>query len=361
MSFGATAAKRAIFAGSFSKAKLLLGLKHYSLSLVLIWLAVLFYRQNQYYKSFLHPETQDALLILALAYTVGGFFFYLLLPLERLPKSKGYIIASMLRRVARDFVKYLKNFAHTPALAGPKIDQQEKVALLFVLVKIFFLPLMLNFLLDNYQALISDYHTMGPIASLFTVQGFNTVLFPLLFSLFLFVDTALFAFGYMVESKFLGSRVRSVEPTALGWIVVLICYPPFNGILNNYTSWYANDYAYFSTPNLTFVLHLAVLVLMGIFASASVALGPKASNLTNRGIVGRGPYRFVRHPAYICKNMAWWITLIPVLSLAAVLSMAVWSFVYFLRAITEERHLIRDPDYQAYCKKVRYRFIPGLA
>jgi protein-S-isoprenylcysteine O-methyltransferase Ste14 len=44
----------------------------------------------------------------------------------------------------------------------------------------------------------------------------------------------------------------------------------------------------------------------------------------------------------------------------AVLSMAFWSLIYYLRAVTEERHLMNDPDYQAYCRKVRYRFIPGL-
>jgi protein-S-isoprenylcysteine O-methyltransferase Ste14 len=40
--------------------------------------------------------------------------------------------------------------------------------------------------------------------------------------------------------------------------------------------------------------------------------------------------------------------------------MAFWSFIYFLRAITEERHLSNDPEYVAYAQKVRYRFIPGV-
>ena len=91
-----------------------------------------------------------------------------------------------------------------------------------------------------------------------------------------------------------------------------------------------------------------------------LSLGTKCSNLTNRGIVTRGPYRFVRHPAYISKNLAWWITLIPIFGFYAFLSMFVWSFVYYLRAITEERHLIKDLDYQEYCRNVKYRFIPGV-
>jgi len=40
--------------------------------------------------------------------------------------------------------------------------------------------------------------------------------------------------------------------------------------------------------------------------------------------------------------------------------MLAWSAVYFVRAWTEERHLLADPEYQAYVQKVRYRFIPGI-
>ncbi len=50
-----------------------------------------------------------------------------------------------------------------------------------------------------------------------------------------------------------------------------------------------------------------------IFSWASIALGFKASNLTNRGIVTHGPYAFVRHPGYAAKNFAWWLGALPVL------------------------------------------------
>lgn len=95
---------------------------------------------------------------------------------------------------------------------------------------------------------------------------------------------------------------------------------------------------------------------------ASISLGTKCSNLTNRGIVKIGAYKFVRHPAYISKNLVWWLTLAPVLmdNNFAFLSMIVWSFIYFMRAITEEKHLLNDKEYQEYCAKVKYRFIPGV-
>jgi protein-S-isoprenylcysteine O-methyltransferase Ste14 len=45
----------------------------------------------------------------------------------------------------------------------------------------------------------------------------------------------------------------------------------------------------------------------------------------------------------------------------AVASVAAWSMVYILRALTEEDHLRGvDGEYAAYAAKVRYRFVPGI-
>lgn len=329
-------------------------------SLALIWLAIAGYRLLSYYKGYLSTSTEKALLYIALAYSLGAILFYLAAPLAKVKQSKSLLTVVACQKIVLGIKKFM--------LTGPRdythplvsLTKEEKRAVLFNLVKLFFIPLMISFLIGNYAGLKQNYQNVGSMQELFSIDGFNTVLYPLLFSLFLLVDTAFFAFGYLVEADVLKNKIRSVEPTVLGWAVALVCYPPFNGVLGNYLNWYANDYASLSTSKGTFFMRLFSLAFMGIYASASVALGSKASNLTNRGIVGYGPYRIVRHPAYICKNIAWWITILPVISAAAVLSMSVWSAIYFMRAITEERHLSADPDYLAYCKKVKYRFIPGV-
>ena len=47
--------------------------------------------------------------------------------------------------------------------------------------------------------------------------------------------------------------------------------------------------------------------------------------------------------------------------LLAVASVALWTTIYLLRALTEERHLLMlDNGYSQYMKNVRYRFIPKL-
>jgi protein-S-isoprenylcysteine O-methyltransferase Ste14 len=108
-----------------------------------------------------------------------------------------------------------------------------------------------------------------------------------------------------------------------------------------------------------------------VYMAATLHFGVRFSNLTHRGIVRSGLYGLVRHPAYAAKNFAWWCVMFPAivysglhtgwqLALAQTLGLLLMSLVYYWRAITEERHLRADPAYCDYCRRVRYRFIPGL-
>jgi len=329
-------------------------------SVVIIWGAIIFYRNDSYYSGFLTQSTQKTLLLFAFSYSLVGLFVYLIAPIERIPKSKGYIAFKFFKRIVLNLRSCRIRFISGIKQERLKVTQEERTAVLFILVKLFFLPLMLNFLFGNYESVKSSLDSPSFNNLLFSVDGFNTFIFPLLFSVILLVDTVIFTFGYMFDADFLKNKVKSVDPTYFGWLVCLASYPPFNGIVTNYTSWYANNNAYFGSSSTTFFMRLIIIILMSVYVSATIALGSKASNLTNRGIVSRGPYKFIRHPAYVSKSLAWWIMIIPVFSIAAFLSMLVWSTIYYLRAITEERHLFNDPVYREYCRNVRSRFIPWL-
>jgi len=219
---------------------------------------------------------------------------------------------------------------------------------------------MIEFLLANWDLLEGTWWSYSGVMSLPRLEVFNNFVFPCLINVFFISECALYAFSYAVESPRLKNVVRSVEPTVLGWAVALACYPPFNGLINNYVSWFTSDDPVFPVPGVTAAARCVVLLCFGIYLWGAISLGVKCTNLTHRGIVTTGAFAWVRHPAYAAKNLAWWIALLPVLSIPAVLSMSFWTFLYFLRAITEERHLGNDPDYREYCKKVRYRFIPGV-
>ncbi|MBU0457364.1 MAG: methyltransferase [Nanoarchaeota archaeon] len=304
-------------------------LKLYFSSALIYSIGILMFRYIPYYQKTLSEETQKTLLYLYLCYLVISPIYYLLFT-NKYSTNKPYL-----------FLQGIKNY-----LINRRIEFQEKVAILFVLVKVFFLPLMVNFFFGNYKSLIH------------LTDNFQWYHFAL--TLIFTIDTLIFAFGYTFEFKKIKNVVKSVEPTFFGWFVALICYPPFNGITGNYILWGANDYATFWNPKITFILRIILIFCLTIYLWASIALGPKASNLTNRGIVTKFPYSIVRHPAYINKNLIWWLTLLPVINWKFALGMLFWTFIYFFRALTEERHLKQDPDYLEYCKKVKWKFIPFI-
>lgn len=184
----------------------------------------------------------------------------------------------------------------------------------------------------------------------------------LIFQLLFFTDTIWALTGYAVESRWLNNKTRSVEPTLFGWMVALMCYPPFNDVTGMYFPQVKNEaWRIISNESLLIACNVAMLGAFTIYVAATLAFGPTFSNLTNRGIITRGPYAWVRHPAYAAKNFAWWMEYLPYLgNWQNVFSLLAWNIVYGLRAWTEERHLSRDPDYVAYKKKVRWAFIPGI-
>lgn len=165
--------------------------------------------------------------------------------------------------------------------------------------------------------------------------------------------------GYASESRWLGNKTRSVEPTALGWVACIFCYPPFNNVLGTYLPLEAGPARIVSPTTLLWFRAFTVL-LFSIYSAATVAFGWKFSNLTNRGIVTRGPYAFIRHPAYVCKCSAWWLEHIPNMTLTKAFFLTLLCGVYALRAWTEERHLSKDPEYRAYKKKTPWVIIPGV-
>lgn len=178
---------------------------------------------------------------------------------------------------------------------------------------------------------------------------------------FMFViDVAFATAGYILTFRPLDSHIRTANPYAAGWTAALICYPPFllmgNGGPLDYHEGTA-DWSYWlgSYPWALPVLGAVLVGLTAIYAWATIAFGLRFSNLTHRGILTHGPYAWTRHPAYLTKNIFWWLSTMPFLATtgwhdairnAAV--MACVSGVYYWRARTEERHLGSDPAYQEY-------------
>lgn len=218
-------------------------------------------------------------------------------------------------------------------------------------IKVFFIPLMLVFLTSN----------MGNLQNFFSRNWVENYLdfAMMLFWLMLTVDLIFTLCGYIFAFRMIDTHERSSEPSMLGWVAALACYPPFNNLLSKSYTDFGSDMAWYDImrPYETVVIIWSVLILaLYVFYTwATVAFGCRFSNLTHRGVITSGPYRFTKHPAYISKNISWWFMCVPFMAMGNVddnirasLMLLTMNFIYFMRAWTEERHLARDPVYREY-------------
>ena len=178
------------------------------------------------------------------------------------------------------------------------------------------------------------------------------------------VDVTFATVGYALTMKPLDAHIRSANPHAAGWMAALICYPPFvlmgpGGPLDYHPGTMGeNGWNYWldGHPLLMASAAAAMVLLTAVYAWATVAFGFRFSNLTHRGILTHGPYAWTKHPAYISKNLFWWIATLPFFASSGDMSdairntfiLAAVSGVYYWRAKTEERHLMADPAYRDY-------------
>jgi len=111
-----------------------------------------------------------------------------------------------------------------------------------------------------------------------------------------------------------------------------------------------------ATTGLTFELFGVVLTQVArVYMGRSFGVLP-----ANRGIVSKGPFRWIRHPIYF----GWLILSIGyamsyangsnIMLIVATLPFMVW------RIDQEEVHLGADPEYRRYMDRVRYRLWPGV-
>ena len=179
----------------------------------------------------------------------------------------------------------------------------------------------------------------------------------------LLVDSAVATTGYTMESGKWGAPIKAVETSVLAWFFCIICYPPANRIpgmlfsadFSPHCRLFAQDSVWDKAAGMAAVFFL-VMYVAGI-----VMQGRRFSNLTYRGTISRGFFSKIRHPQYAAKLASWFFEWLPFFgSPLNIISFSGWVFIYVGRAITEERFLSRFDDYKEYCKKVKWRFIPGI-
>jgi len=218
------------------------------------------------------------------------------------------------------------------------------------IVKGYFLPLMFVDMCGN----------LGNVLSYEFEQSHNfQQWYEFAFQTIFFVDVGLVSMTYLMTLRLTDTHIRSSEPTMFGWAMTLICYQPFMSLVmrqyfgyetgNKWGDWISSDTWLYPTWG------SLILLLLAIYLWATIAFGGRFSNLTHRGIITNGPYRYSKHPAYITKNLSWWLISMPFMMTTSVadairhcILLLMVNAIYYLRAKTEERHLWLDPVYVEY-------------
>jgi protein-S-isoprenylcysteine O-methyltransferase Ste14 len=225
------------------------------------------------------------------------------------------------------------------------------------LVKGFFLPLMFTYFCDNLDKLLHY--------DLKLLHNFQGIYDWAYFTLY-FIDVSLVSMTYLMSLKATDTHIRSTEPTALGWVSALVCYEPFWSLIGGQYIAYDSGSGWGAWLGGTHWLYVCwgclILLLVAIYVWATIAFGARFSNLTHRGIITNGPYRYSKHPAYLAKNLSWWLIAMPFMingsaadALRRCLLLLMLNLIYFLRAKTEERHLSLDPVYVDYARWIEQR------
>jgi protein-S-isoprenylcysteine O-methyltransferase Ste14 len=218
-------------------------------------------------------------------------------------------------------------------------------------IKAFYLPLFVVFTHNQLNGILT--YDLGGL------RATNMRLYHFLSDFVYALDVLYATVGYILSFRVIDTHLRTAEPTMFGWVVALECYMPFWGKLFaplylhydgiGFESWLSNHLT------MRWIWAGAILVFEGIYLLATFAFGVRFSNLTHRGILTNGPYRYTKHPAYVAKNLSWWLITLPFIpnhgwveAFKNTMGLAGVSTIYFLRARTEERHLSRDPTYVEY-------------
>jgi hypothetical protein len=219
------------------------------------------------------------------------------------------------------------------------------------MIKGFFLAFMFSVLPFSVRAVLAGWDQMPEQPQVF---------FHWTIEFMFLVDATFSTIGYLLTLKLMDSHIRSANPYTAAWVAALVCYPPFiwagsGRILEFQVGGHEWLFWFGRSPLLSAVWGMLLVLLTALYVWATVIFGIRFSNLTNRGIITNGPYRYFKHPAYLFKCLYWWFWYVPFLSSVSIaeairncLLLGALNSIYYFRAKTEERHLMADPVYQAY-------------
>ncbi len=249
-------------------------------------------------------------------------------------------------------------YAKIGAMLNKRIPKNNIIFKKFFLktsVKAVFIPFMYSGFLGNLSILLN------------TEWQFNAdAISLLLFNFGISIDMLIGIFGYLFSSAIINNQIIDTDSNLLGWIFALLCYPPLFWIMhqvnNQQDSLIWSDIVPYDNP-IFWVIFLIINLTWVVYWLATFEFGMTFSNLSYRRLIDKGVYRYTKHPAYISKNLYWWLYTLPFMGVAFVsvewwkniLGLTFVSLIYYGRAKSEERHLMKFAEYRAYSYEIEKR------
>ncbi len=289
--------------------------------------------------------------------------------------SRNIIIINYFKR------QFKKGLSLTEKMENICCSEEEKQSFVILFIKAFFGTYCLSVLCSKYLPQLGyDFDFLGAMFAqaseyvelsgvLGGVTQFIDDTADMWLTLMFTVTTFVFAFSYLTEAKFLKNKIKYADTSFLGILSCIICYYPFILITEKFIPVGLKELVPIENTVLRITVYTLVIIVNILSMLAILRLGTKSGNLTNRGIVTGFPYNIVRHPDYSAQICYVILTMLPLYfigdltvfgQILLTIGMLLWVGIYILRAVTEERNLIKDEDYKNYCQKTKYRFIPWV-
>ena len=147
---------------------------------------------------------------------------------------------------------------------------------------------------------------------------------------------------------------------------------PLTALVGPFVAWIVVglDERFGWTPDLPDSIQIAALLV--IFIGSNIGTWAMLANRffssqvriqsdRDHTVVSRGPYRFVRHPAYAGGILSWIAGPVFFSSYWSVIPTVIVIALMVIRTALEDHTLLEElPGYKEYAQKVRYRLLPGV-
>ena len=311
---------------------------------------------------------------------LGYYVLYILVAYPILNKFKPQSVLNSRNVLIVDYVK--RQFRSVPLeekLKNITPNDEEKQAFVILFIKAFFGSYCLSLLCNKYLIHLGyDFGFLGAMWQQFIYYAQTSGVWAgfiqfiddtadMWLTLMFTVITVVYALSYLTEADFLKNKIKYADTSFLGVVSCIICYYPFTLLAEKIMPIALKDLVPVENTPLRISLYFLVIIANFVIMLAVLRLGTKSGNLTNRGIVTGFPYNIVRHPEYSMRILYIILTVVPMYiigklslfgNIILTIGMFMWIFIFVLRAITEERNLIKDEKYRNYTQKVKWRFIP---